>query len=69
MAVHTEPMQCRVECSVLVNLQVELVIGAVSFLEHRQISGPHIFCSRQATSIIMCSGMTSSRCEREALQL
>ncbi len=67
MAVHTEPMQRRVKCSVLVNLQVELVIGAVSFLEDRQISGCHLSCSRHATDFFMCSVMTLSRCGQKAL--
>ncbi len=69
MAVHTEPMQRCLKCSVLVNLQVELIIGAVSFLKYRQVSGRHVLCSRQATDSLMCSDMTESRCEQKALQL
>jgi len=60
-------MQRRVKCSVLVNLQVELVIGAVSFLEYRQFSGRHVFCSRHSTHFFMCSEMTLSRCEQKEL--
>ena len=67
MAVHTEPMQSRVKCSVLVNLQVELVIGAVSFLEYRQLSGRHVFCLRHAKDFFMCSEMTLSGCEQKSL--
>ena len=51
MAVDTKPMQCRMKRSIIVNLQVQLAIVAVSFAKHGQVGRPHTGSDRRATRL------------------